>query len=300
MKKLNTLLLFISLSSICYSQFDDDTVIIESLKVPKNYWTVYYADSIPRLLNGKLYTGVDTNHFISGDEKLLALETFKDGLKVEIKTFFDNGNPERYFQYKNGKREGISKGWYKSGKIMFDSKMKDGKDVGTRITFYENGNPEYVADESSGISMGFYENGKMQSLAKHFNDSVRCGNTLGFEETEWNEDGQLESKQISNCGKQSYTTYYNDTTLFTDETIIDMSLYHVGKYTKWYRDGTVTIAGQYLDGNTRNESNIKTGIWKYFDKKGKLVKEEYYENNTLKKVKDYAPKNHSNEIPAKR
>ena len=287
MKKFTTLFLFISISSMCYSQFDSDTVAVQSIDMPNGYWTIFYPDSTPKFINGKPYTGMDTSQFMNAGEKLLAVETFKDGLKVEVKTFYDNGNPECYYQYKNGKRDGISKRWYKNGKIRYDDKITDGKNVGTHISFYENGNPEYVSDENGGISMGFYESGRMKSITKHFTDSVRCGNKLGYEETRWDKNGGLILKQINNCGKQSYRLYYNDTTLFTDETIIDMPLYHVGIYTKWNKDRTPMIEGQYIDGNTRDEANIKTGVWKYYNEKGKLEREEYYENNILIKTKEY-------------
>lgn len=287
MKKLIPLFLFVLFSFTCFSQFDSDTAILQSITTHKDYWKVFYADSIPILINNKKYTGIDTSQFIENGEKLLVLETFKDGLKVEVKIFYENGNPYCFYQFKNGKRDGVSKRWYKSGKIMFDNKMKEGKNVGIQISFYENEFPEYISDENSGISIGFYANGRTKGLTKHFVDSVKCGNKLGYEETRWYPDGVLMLKQINNCGRQSYKMYYNDSTLYTDETIIDMALFHVGKYTKWYRNGEKMIEGQYEDGNTQSEANIKTGVWKYWNEKGKLEKEEFYENNELIKTKEY-------------
>lgn len=286
MKKVLTLFLLISVSFISYGQFNSDSIVIESITMSKTYWTVYYADSVPKRINGKEYSGIDTSHFLYNGEKLLAIEIFKNGFKVEVKTFYDNGNPERYFQFKNGKRNSISRGWYKSGKIMFNDKIGE-KNISTHIMFYENGNPKYVSDEESGVSMGFYENGRVEGLTKYIDDSVMCGNKKGYEETRWYEDGGLMLKQINNCGKQSYKLYYNDTTVFSDETIIDMPLFHVGKYTKWYKDRTLMIEGQYKDGVTQSEANIKTGVWKYYNENGGLEKEEYYENNKLIKAKEY-------------
>ncbi len=90
MKKLY-LVLSTFLSLIGYSQ--NNIVGIKEIIVPKTYWTVYYADTVPLFRDEKLYTGTDTSTFFSNGEKLLALETYKDGFKAELKTFYDNGKP---------------------------------------------------------------------------------------------------------------------------------------------------------------------------------------------------------------
>ncbi len=64
-------------------------------------------------------------------------------------------------QWKNGKRDGVSKRWYKSGKDIFDYLMKDGEPVEATLSFYENGNLNHINDKNkSGIIMAFYENGR--------------------------------------------------------------------------------------------------------------------------------------------
>ncbi len=95
-------------------------------------------------------------------------------------------------------------------------------------------------------------------------------------------------ERISNCGKQRFTEYYNDTTIGALGTEIDMPLFRVGKYTQWHPNGKVSLEAEYKDGNTQSEANIKIGVWKYYDEQGKLIKEEYYENSVLVKEKEYS------------
>ncbi|MBK7181960.1 MAG: hypothetical protein IPH89_02965 [Bacteroidetes bacterium] len=38
---------------------------------------------------------------------------------------------------------------------------------------------------------------------------------------------------------------------------------------------------------TQSEANQKTGTWKYWDEKGRIIKEEVYQDNILIKFNDY-------------
>lgn len=279
------------LSLNVYSQFDDDdTAIIETLTLPDRYSKIYYADSLPKLINEIPYSGIDTCSFVEMGEKLFVQEIYINGFKVELKTFYDNGNQCCYYQYKNGKRDGINRKCYKSGKIMFDYVSKEGKPIGTTFLYYENGNPEYVKDYDTGISIGFYEDGKCSSMVRRITDISKCPEGKGYIETTWYEDGQLKEKGIMNCGKQIYRIFANDSTMINESTIIGMPLFRIGKYSEFYNDGKPKLEGYFKEGNSANESNIKTGIWKYWNRKGELVKEEFYENNMqLKKVKEKKP-----------
>jgi len=287
MKKINFIFFFLLVPfvSVCQKSIDSSRF----LKIPKTFRMVYYSDTIPKLKEGKKFNGIDTSDFLLNNERMLAVEKYVDGFKIELKTFYDNGNLECHFQWKNGIRDGIDKRLYKNGKVMFDRVMKEGKRVGISYMYYENGNIQCFLDNEKTIIIGFYENQKMSSLAKYMNDSIKCNGKDGLEETEWYENGQLKSKRIHNCGKQLFKEYYNDSTIGREGTQIDMPLFRVGKFTEWYKNGKINLEAYYQDGNTQSEANIKTGTWRYWNEKGKLIKEEYYENNELKKTKTYIP-----------
>jgi len=284
--KLIVLLSIVSINLFCQTDNSKGAVIT----IPKTHIDIYYVNLKPKIVNGNFYTGIDSSYFFEKNEKLLAIETFDAGFKTELKTFYDNGNPECHWGWKNGKRDGVSKRWYKSGQVIFDYIIKEGERIGSIIQFNENGYPLFIDDKTkTGIYMEFYKNGKLYTLAKHFNDSTTCGGGDGFEETYWYENGQLMLKRIENCGKQTFRWYHNDTLVASEGTAIGMSLFLVGNYTEWHKNGKIYLEAYYQDGNTQSEANIKTGTWRYWNEKGKLIKEEYYENNELKKTKTYIP-----------
>jgi antitoxin component YwqK of YwqJK toxin-antitoxin module len=278
-------LIFVIAINTCCGQINK--IDIKKIKVPSPYFKIYYADSIPKIIEGKPYTGMDTSTFMLGQEKLTAIETFQDGFKIEVKTFYDNNKPECQFQFKNGKREGISRSWYKSGKVLFDYQMKEGKDVGITMMFHESGNPSYIRDQVNGLTMEFYENGKLKHRTRRIIDSALCSDGKGLEEISWYEDGQLREKGIMNCGRQSYKIYANDTTVLSESIIIGIPLFKVGKYHEYFKNGKSKVEGQFKDSDSQRESNIMIGTWKYYNEKGQVIKEEYYEDNKLIKTKEY-------------
>lgn len=272
------ILLFFCIYKTSYSQ--KDSIKIEPIQFPEGYWGVYYVNTKPVIKNGQPFTGIDSSLSTQEGEKLKVLQTFKDGFKTELLTYFDNGNLECHYQWKNGKRDGISKRLYKSGNIMYDYIMKDGKDVGPTIHYYENGQPKHISDDLLGWNLAFYENGKTKSFTQHISDSVKCGGTAGFEETAWSEDGQLSKKATYNCGSQPIKLYFNDSIVGAEGlNATSFGYLFLGKYTERYKNGKLKIEGTYNE----NRPGVKDGEWKYYDEPGKLVLEEFYENDLLKK-----------------
>ncbi len=264
-----------------------DSLRIKVIDVPRQIDDIYYVNQMAKIVNGKLYSGTDSSYFNIKGEKMLAVETFYNGFKIELMTFFENGKPEVHYQWKDQVRNGISKRWYKSGKVMFDEIMINGEAVGIQISYYENGVPCYIKNSKGGFSYGFYENGRASSYSKYL-DSTQCiGSTDGQETIEWHENGQLKSKSVDNCGKQKFTWYYNDSVKLGEGTQIRMPLFMVGTYREWYSNGRLKFEKHFEDADSQERANIKTGTWKFWDEKGKLLKEENYEHNILKSIKNY-------------
>ena len=91
--------------------------------------------------------------------------------------------------YKDGKRDGISKGWWPSGNIKSKWNWKDGKLDGLFEMWHDNGNYRYLKnyknDELHGEWISWYENGQM-SCKKYFKDGNRI-----HEVTNWDEKGNI-------------------------------------------------------------------------------------------------------------
>lgn len=280
---LEILLLLLACSTKTYSQKD---IKIEPIQPPEavfgGEYGIYYANIKPVLKNGQPFTGIDSSMHTEDGEKLIAVQTFKDGYKTELQTFYDNGVLECNFQWKNGKRNGTWKKNYKSGKIKFDYIMKEGKDVGTTVSYYENGYPNYISDEQLGWTLSFYENGKTKSHTQKIFDSTMCGSFDGFYETRWQENGQLYSKATYNCGPQPIKLYWNDSIIAAEGlNATSFGYIFLGKYIERYKNGKLKIEGTYSD----KKAGVKNGEWKYYDETGKLILKEFYENDILKKSK---------------
>lgn len=273
---LPALLLLFSINLYC-----QEIIKIEPIQIPPNHLDVYYINTKPILKNGQLFTGIDTSTYTENGEKLLVVRTYKNGFKTELKTFFDNGNLETFWQWENGKRNGVSKRNYKSGKTMFDYIMKDGKGVGANVTYYESGDPKYITDDNLRWSVYFFENGKTKSITHYILDSAKCMSTEGYEITEWQENGQLYRKATYNCGCQNYKFYHNDSVIAVEGiNCTSFGFLFSGKYTERYKNGKLKIEGIYNE----SKPGVKNGTWKYYDENGKLILEEFYENDLLKKA----------------
>ncbi len=57
----------------------------------------------------------------------------------------------------------------------------------------------------------------------------------------------------------------------------------IGKWQEWYENG-ILKREYFFD---ENQPNAKTGIWKWWDEKGNLIKEETYKDDVLIDKKEY-------------
>ena len=273
-------MLFLCICKTSYSQ--KDPIKIEPIQFPEGYWGVYYVNTKPALKNGQPFTGVDSAMHTADGEKLIAVQTFKDGFKTELKTFYDNGILECNFQWKNGRRNGTWKKMYKSGKIRFDYIMTEDKAVGITVSYYENGKPQYISDDQLGWDLSFYENGKTKSYTQKIFDSTMCGSFDGFYETRWQENGQLYSMETYNCGPQPVKLYWSDSIVCAEGlNATSFGYLFLGNYTERYKNGKLKIEGSYSE----SRPGVKNGEWKYYNETGNLIVVEFYENDLLKKSK---------------
>ena len=87
--------------------------------------------------------------------------------------YWDDGKILSQISYKNSKREGSCRHWYKNGQLMNEGFYKDGKMIGYWISYYENGqlrshgNYKYaestVYSRKTGVWKYYYDNGQLQS-----------------------------------------------------------------------------------------------------------------------------------------
>ena len=105
---------------------------------------------------------------------------------------YDNGNKKAEVFFKNGKMDGLFKGWYENGKKKSEKNFKDGKRDGSSVMWYENGQKmeEIMCknDQKDGLETQWYENGNKKLEANFINDKV-------LDYVSWYEDGQKKSER---------------------------------------------------------------------------------------------------------
>jgi antitoxin component YwqK of YwqJK toxin-antitoxin module len=153
--------LFIALFFSVISCYSDDKVYIFKDFVRKE--SVLYDKETDEKINGlvKLYSPA------SG--KLFKETPYKDGKENGVeKGFSDSGNLYSETPYNEGKKNGVGKVFYESGKTFAETPYMDGKENGVLKRYYETGNifgeTPYKNGKIDGVHQFFYESGKLKSV----------------------------------------------------------------------------------------------------------------------------------------
>ena len=105
------------------------------------------------------------------------------------------------------------------------------------------------------------------------------------------ENGQVKWTPFDpNGSRQTVINYYPSGSKHVQHDLWRMQ--RVGPYIEYYENGIVKVNGCYTDGEFIGydvRGNKKTGKWSFYDESGKLIKEEWYENNVLLKTQNYCP-----------
>ena len=154
--------------------------------------------------------------------------------------------------------------------LVFDEKgrkrrlavYKSGIRVGTHYEWYETGELYDTTIWETNMffnSKGYYKSGKIKHTATN-------GNRESAVYTSYYENGQIES--ITDYSAHIEKTYYENGQIKTD--ISDTKK----TYTEWYSNGKIKLTGALDEGGF-----TRIGKWSYYDDKGKLIRELFYETN---------------------
>jgi antitoxin component YwqK of YwqJK toxin-antitoxin module len=199
--------------------------------------------------------------------------------------------------YNSGKLVDPQKQWYKNGQLKKTEYMKQNlysKDTSTwkreSTEWYWSGKLKETrkCPSDTCITEGFYENGQLRmkdiSVNEHWIYSVRyCDN------------GQLIAtpSNPSSHDKVFSIIYYCSGIKKMEYCTIGGAL--IGNYKEFNELGQLVVDGQYDDDPQKIHTHMhihgvdfdKIGTWKYYDNKGKLVKEEAYNKGKIMKTKTY-------------
>jgi len=220
---------------------------------------------------------------VLGNISFAQQETVKDGY---VKFYYPNGNVSSEGMMKNGKPDGYWKSYYENGSVKSEGNRQNFKlsgpwkfydEKGTLLTRYN-----YREGKKDSVQISYYDTGILKSEET---DSMDVLSGVG---KYYNEEGKL--------AKQSFFINGIETGLtkeFLDGRIITLTTYKNGYITKeekinrvdrngmkqgtWkelYADDMVKSEGFYRDGK-------RDGIFKDYDRNGRVVKKEEYRNDIL-------------------
>tara|TARA_Y100001954_G_scaffold233277_1_gene286274 strand:- start:707 stop:1228 length:522 start_codon:yes stop_codon:yes gene_type:complete len=143
-------------------------------KITKNGEYFYYE--------GELFNGIGFD--VYDDGKLLNEGNIKEGkLDGLVKGWYGNGQLEYEYNFKDGKRDGKLKKWYEDGRVMYETEFVNGNGVDR---YFYNGQLfweiNYIDGKKNGLQKDWYTNGQLKSEMNYKNDLI-------ISEKCWDEEG---------------------------------------------------------------------------------------------------------------
>jgi antitoxin component YwqK of YwqJK toxin-antitoxin module len=219
---------------------------------------------------GKL-EGVTTGYFLNGKKsyELMFAGNEKNG-KAEYYHF--NGRIRLSGSHKEDNQDGTWTEYNERGHMISRYTYQNNDLHGYYEIFYANGKPNYEEKYHFGwlTEVNVYDtSGKLLSASKLKNVNVI------YMGVHFNGKKKFEGKYVDGEYHGIFQSFFFDESIRVKKTY-DKGLLD-GEYTEYHYGGQPAISGKYHLGK-------RTGTWKYFDKKGKIWKEESYINNELNGV----------------
>jgi TonB family protein len=280
------LIVMMGISHLAQAQID--TIYLDS-----NYYRITPVEAV-QLKVEKTEGGLFIIEFFQKEPfQLLSRRAFTDEfMKEKAGTwsfYYDNGQLECQYSYKNGEKDGAYLCHYESGQLKNQGLYLKGKSEGEWEYYYENGQLEkkgaFRQSEMHGPWLYYYEDGQLKRDI-HFDKGVGVDSVKSYFP-----DGRLKSIGTFIRGKLNLAQAYDSTAnaLLVDgegEWLSykgDGTAFQQGKFQKGFREGKWKIfldeegwrnllnKGEYPQARLQFTQGLLVGKVKIFDKSGKLV-----------------------------
>ncbi|MEM6723869.1 MAG: toxin-antitoxin system YwqK family antitoxin [Bacteroidota bacterium] len=205
-------------------------------------------------------------------------EKQKERQRVDPIAYLRNGPKREEVSFKEGKPNGLAKGWDELGQKIYEANMVDGVQQGIEKQWYPSGKLKsevpFEQGKPNGLAVQYWENGNKRSEGQFL---------VGYEEgihNWWFEDGAKDQQVEYQAGTVNgfVKNWYPDGTLKLQ------SSYRQGQQdgltTEYYKNSQKKAEGSYQKG-------LEEGLFKAWNRKGKLLDEKTYEEGTLIQSKDF-------------
>ncbi|HEY4966421.1 MAG TPA: hypothetical protein VII28_08480, partial [Puia sp.] len=262
--------------------------------------------------------GLDLNIFLSDGSKSTHRIFNAKGEKTGIETsFYPSGKTRTIIEYKDDEKDGLSTDFYRNGNKQSEVRMENGKQNGKLISYYLNGKIEsegwYVQGQEQGLWKYYDEMGNLVNKSYFLDGQLNGYKTEyypnGVKSTEkkfyrgWVED----LKQFDTTGKllayDSFPQFNGKYLLLYPNGNKMLEVNYVkgafdGRLTQYYFDGSIESILYYKNGladsnynsfhyhqvkstEGQYKSGKKTGLWKYYDEKGRMTSTDTFVNDLL-------------------
>jgi antitoxin component YwqK of YwqJK toxin-antitoxin module len=171
---------------------------------------LYYHKNI--LLTGKSYiidNNSDSVSFTITKGLLIFKRTYKNGTKVLIEEFYQNGTISSKSTFQNNKLNGLYESYNSNGTLFIKTMYKDDKKDGIEEVYHDNGTINtkrvYKDDKKNGLDESYSENGVLKYRTMYLDDKKN-----GLDEIYY-DNGNIMSKTIYKDDKKNgIYEFYND------------------------------------------------------------------------------------------
>jgi antitoxin component YwqK of YwqJK toxin-antitoxin module len=275
---------------IFYDQAGDTTEKINFLYGKKSGWYYKYKKDPGKgvyVFSKELYTG--------------------DKREGTAYVYFQDGKIQQTLNYKNGKKEGLSKEYDNEGNLItlleynsdflvsrerINRKDNKGLKQGTWKEFYPNGGKKSEKTYKDDLMHGYYKEydtrGKLNLTMLYENGAIVKSLVEDEPDIEivnkHDQDGKLiysgpfrknipvgTHREYGKDGKVTNAFVYNDNGLLLSEGIVDEAGNFNGKWKDFFPNGKIMAEGQFT--NSR-----KTGLWKFYNQSEKVEQTGSYNN----------------------
>ena len=242
----------------------------------KGQWITLGGDS-STLKNGR-YTTFYYNGQKCEEGKLL------NGKKIDTMFAYDLKGELDFFQIADLDstmyifKDGYRKVYYRDGKLLAESQIKNHKSYGILINYYKNGNKNFVRNymKDSGWNIQYYENGQMKDSATEFNNSGKGRICKSFFEN-----GQI--KSIVNWNFKTGLQEGNTKMFYETDNKLNSNIESSVDWKNGLWDGITLL--YYANGIMSDSMNFiqgkHEGIAKSWDEIGKLYLINIYRHDSL-------------------
>jgi antitoxin component YwqK of YwqJK toxin-antitoxin module len=168
------------------------------------------------------------------------------------------------------------------------------EDIFTETSWFKTGNIKSTKilnkNKDSLLSSYYYPNGKMRNRTIEYYKVTR-NQWILIRDDSYYDNGQIKRTPIdwTSLEKQHITEFFESGKKQREFNWVNGTL--IGEFKEYFENGKLKMKGNYMNPTDLDPTlvpsarpSLEIGDWKYYNEKGKLIKEELYENGKLIKT----------------